>query len=167
MQNNFHKFVNSKRTVSLLPALMSFNGTDSSGNSEIPNLFADYFQRNFSIARLQIIWLHRVYITLWYQTQKNVRNCHFQGRTSEYLIYSHNLENADSSIDIVVLCDQRLHFNLQIELSIKKAKSALAFIKRWSKNLNDQYAIKRLYMSLARPLPRSCGLLPVGVTLIQ
>ena len=46
----FFKFVNSKRKISAHPSFVSFNGSDSSDDFEISNLFAEYFRRNFSSA---------------------------------------------------------------------------------------------------------------------
>ncbi|KAL9917892.1 uncharacterized protein ACN427_000469 [Glossina fuscipes fuscipes] len=71
---------------------------------------------------------------------------------TQYFIDSHKLEDVDSITDLGVLFDHRLRFNLHIELSISKARSALGFIKRWSKELDDPYITKRLYMCLVRPI---------------
>lgn len=50
-------------------------------------------------------------------------------------------------MNIGVLFDRRLSFNLPIDLFANKASSVLVFIKRWSKELDDPCFAKRLYMS--------------------
>ncbi|KAL9883656.1 uncharacterized protein ACN427_010864 isoform 1-T2 [Glossina fuscipes fuscipes] len=51
----FFEFVNSKRKISTYPSHVSFNGSDSSEDFEISNLFAEYFRRNISIANFDLL----------------------------------------------------------------------------------------------------------------
>ncbi|KAL9873934.1 uncharacterized protein ACN2A1_014095 isoform 1-T3 [Glossina fuscipes fuscipes] len=51
----FFEFVNCKRKISTYPSHVSFNGSDSSEDFEILNLFAEYFRRNFSIANFDLL----------------------------------------------------------------------------------------------------------------
>lgn len=76
------------------------------------------------------------------------RSRHIQ---SDYFVGSYKLENVDSFIDLGVILDNKLRFNLHIESSVNKAKSLLGFIKRWSKEFEDPYVTKRLFTSLVRP----------------
>lgn len=54
----------------------------------------------------------------------------------EYYIGPHKLESVDSFVDLGVILDHKLRFNLHIDACINKAKSLLGFIKRWSKEFN-------------------------------
>lgn len=73
------------------------------------------------------------------------------GLNIDYLISSHKLEDVSSFLDLGVLLDQRLRFDLHINSCINKARSLLGFIKRWSKEFDDPYLTKRLFVSLVRP----------------
>ena len=70
---------------------------------------------------------------------------------TNYFIGSYKLDNVDSFVDLGVISDDKLRFNLHIESCVNKAKSLLGFIKRWSKELDDPYVTKRLFVSLVRP----------------
>lgn len=69
----------------------------------------------------------------------------------DYFIGTYMLENVESFTDLGVLLDHRLSFNLHVNSCVNKAKSLLGFMKRWSKEFNDPYVTKSLYMSLVRP----------------
>lgn len=69
-----------------------------------------------------------------------------------YTIDSYDLEEVKSFVDLGVLLDQKLRFNLHIESIVNKAYSMLGFIKRWSKEFNDPYITKTLFESLVRPI---------------
>lgn len=58
------------------------------------------------------------------------------------------LEKLDTFMDLRVLLDERRRFNLRSELSLVKARPAVSFVKRWSKELNDPYIRKGSYLSL-------------------
>lgn len=47
-------------------------------------------------------------------------------------------------MDLGVLFDQRLHFNLHFELVINKARAAFGFIELWSEQVDDPYVTKCL-----------------------
>lgn len=70
---------------------------------------------------------------------------------SDYFIGSYKLDNVDSFVDLGVILDRKLSFNLHIDSCVNKAKSLLGFIKRWSKEFDDPYVTKRLFISLVRP----------------
>lgn len=69
-----------------------------------------------------------------------------------YTIGSSELEEVNSFVDLGVLLDQKLRFNLHIESIVNKAHSMLGFIKRWSKEFNDPYITRALFVSLVRPI---------------
>lgn len=69
----------------------------------------------------------------------------------DYFIGAYRLENVESFTDLGVLLDHKLSFNLHINSCVNKAKSLLGFMKRWSKEFNDPYVTKNLYINLVRP----------------
>lgn len=69
---------------------------------------------------------------------------------TQYYINNYELENVSSFRDLGVIFDPKLRFHLHIESTVNKAKSILGFVKRWSKEFQDHYIAKRLYMSLVR-----------------
>lgn len=69
----------------------------------------------------------------------------------EYSVGSYILEGVNSFVDLGVVLDQRLRFHLHIDSIINKALSILGFIKRWSKEFDDPYITKILFISLVRP----------------
>ena len=71
---------------------------------------------------------------------------------SNYYIGSYKLDNVESFVDLGVILDPKLRFHLHIDSCVNKAKSLLGFIKRWSKEFNDPYVTKRLFVSLVRPV---------------
>lgn len=73
------------------------------------------------------------------------------GLNFDYFISSHKVENVSSFLDLGVLLDHRLRFDLHINSCINKARSLLGFIKRWAKEFDDPYLTKRLFVSLVRP----------------
>jgi len=50
--------------------------------------------------------------------------------------------------DLGVILDHKHRFKDHISTKPNKARSLLAFIKRWSKEFDDPYTIKVLYVSL-------------------
>lgn len=71
---------------------------------------------------------------------------------NDYLIGSYKLENVLSFNDLGVLLDHRLNFNLHINSCVNRAKSLLGFMKRWSREFDDPYVTKNLFISLVRPV---------------
>ena len=71
---------------------------------------------------------------------------------SDYFIGSYKLDNVDSFSDLGVILDPKLRFHLHIDSCVNKAKSLLGFIKRWSKEFDDPYVTKRLFVSIVRPV---------------
>jgi hypothetical protein len=69
-----------------------------------------------------------------------------------YAINSYNLDIVESIVDLGILLDRKLRFNLHINQICSKANTALGFIKRWAKEFNDPYLTKMLYTSLVRPI---------------
>jgi len=48
--------------------------------------------------------------------------------------------------------DPRLKFSDHITTMVNIARGVLAFIKRWSKEIDDPYVTKTLFISLVRPI---------------
>lgn len=71
---------------------------------------------------------------------------------TSYIIGDSVLENVYSFCDLGVTVDAKLNFNLHIDACISKSSSMLGFIKRWSREFDDPYLAKHLYMSLVRPI---------------
>lgn len=88
----------------------------------------------------------------------NIKKCKIMqfSRTSAfttiYFLGDYQLEGVDRFLDLGILFDQKMNFLLHITGSINKARVALGYIKRWSKEFNDPYIMKALYMSLVRPI---------------
>jgi len=59
--------------------------------------------------------------------------------------------------DLGVLFDHRLSFKDHISTITNKARSLLAFMKRWSREFDDPYTTKLLYVSLVRPSMEYCS----------
>lgn len=71
---------------------------------------------------------------------------------ANYVIGDHQLDLVESFLDLGILLDPKLNFIDHITFAINKARATLGFIKRWSKEFNDPYIGKALYMSLVRPI---------------
>ena len=74
-----------------------------------------------------------------------------------YTIDSTLLQRITSVKDLGVLFDCKLNFNLHISTIVNEAKGVLGFIKRWSKEFNDPFTTKLLYVSLVRPILEYCS----------
>jgi len=68
-----------------------------------------------------------------------------------YYLNGVHIENVTEMRDLGVIMDPKLKFVVHINAVVCKARSMLAFIKRWSKEFNDPYITKLLYTSLVRP----------------
>lgn len=82
---------------------------------------------------------------------KKLSFCRSIALNFDYFINSYKLESVPSFMDLGVLLDRKLRFDLHIDSCICKARSLLAFIKRWAKEFDDPYITKRLFVSLVRP----------------
>jgi hypothetical protein len=69
----------------------------------------------------------------------------------QYFIGDSVLERVDVIIDLGVLIDSRMTFVNHIELIVSKSPRMLGFIKRISREFNDPYTYKKLYVALVRP----------------
>lgn len=69
-----------------------------------------------------------------------------------YKIDENQLESLNSFVDLGVTMDPKLRFHTHINRITNKASSVLGFIKRWSKEFNDPYVTKLLFISLVRPI---------------
>jgi len=58
--------------------------------------------------------------------------------------------------DLVVLLDPRLKFADHISSVVNKTRGEFGLIKRWSKEFDDPYITKSLFISLVRPI-LECG----------
>lgn len=76
----------------------------------------------------------------------------FQLPPRTYLIDNVPVPSVDSLCDLGIICDRELNFRSHIDTSIKRANSALGFVKRWSKEFSDPYVTKSLYTTFVRPL---------------
>ena len=77
-------------------------------------------------------------------------------RTNPYLasysLYGGPLDRITAVDDLGILLDHKLKFSDHIFKMVNKAMSVLGFIKRWSKEFDDPYITKTLYISLVRPI---------------
>lgn len=69
-----------------------------------------------------------------------------------YSIYGDIIEKVTVIKDLGVILDRSLSFKNHIELISTRAKSRLAWIKRFSKEFNDPWVIKKLYMTFVLPI---------------
>lgn len=70
----------------------------------------------------------------------------------EYIVSDQVLERCSIFSDLGVLFDPKLSFTPHIDSMVSKASSRLGLIKRWSKELNDPYVTKSLYVGLVRSI---------------
>lgn len=82
---------------------------------------------------------------------KKLSFCRSTALNFTYSVDSHILENVFTFVDLGIILDSKLRFDLHINSCINKARSTLAFIKRWSKEFDDPYLTKRLFETLVRP----------------
>jgi hypothetical protein len=68
-----------------------------------------------------------------------------------YRIGGHELERVEEIKDLGVYLDRKMTFLTHIETIISKSARMLGFIKRLSKEFQDPYTLKTLYVSLVRP----------------
>lgn len=82
----------------------------------------------------------------------NVRLCHFVELSTEYpyTVDSSVLERVESFVDLGVVFDPKLTFNRHIDMIFCKANSRFGMIKRWSRDFNDPFVTKTLFVSLVR-----------------
>nr|AMS38367.1 hypothetical protein [Bactrocera tryoni] len=71
---------------------------------------------------------------------------------TSYAIQNFRLEQVCSFVDLGVTMDPKLNFNLHASSTVFKAKGALSFVKRWSKEFRDPLTTKILFTSLVRPI---------------
>ena len=69
-----------------------------------------------------------------------------------YTINDYQLVRVDTFLDLGILLDSKLNFISHVTATVNKARGVLGFVKRWSKEFNDPYVTKSLYMSLVRPI---------------
>lgn len=89
----------------------------------------------------------------------NVKKCKVLtfARSKNWINYNYNLnstviERVYQFKDLGVLFDPKLSFSLHIESIHSKAMSRLGMIKRWSKEFNDFFITKCLFVSLVRSI---------------
>lgn len=70
----------------------------------------------------------------------------------DYSLGGSTLESVDSIVDLGVLLDRKLEFDLHINTMVNKAYGVLGFMKRWAKEFSDPYVTKQLFTSLVRPI---------------
>jgi len=68
-----------------------------------------------------------------------------------YFLNGVRIENVTEMRDLGVIMDPKLRFVTHINAVVCKARSMLAFIKRWAKEFKDPYITKLLFTSLVRP----------------
>ena len=76
-------------------------------------------------------------------------------RTVEMYDYNLNgrpLERVSNFCDLGVWFDTKLCFNRHIDITTRKASSCLGMIKRWSKEFDDPYVTKSLYVCFVRSI---------------
>lgn len=69
-----------------------------------------------------------------------------------YYLDSSLLNRVESVRDLGVILDCKLTFKPHYDLIINKANSTLGFVKRWSKEFDDPYVTKHLYVTFVRPI---------------
>jgi hypothetical protein len=69
----------------------------------------------------------------------------------QYIIDDSDLERFDVINDLGVPVDSRMTFVGRIETIVSKSASMLGFIKRISREFNDPYTYKTLYVAFVRP----------------
>lgn len=75
-------------------------------------------------------------------------------KTTPRLYYLHNqpIQIVEKIRDLGLLCDRELKFLFHMDEIIRKANSALGFVKRWSKEFSNPYVTRSLYIAFVRPL---------------
>lgn len=73
-------------------------------------------------------------------------------KLATYTLNCCSLERINSVDDLGIRLDPKLDFIDHISCMVNKARSMLGFIKRWSKEFDDPYVTKTLYISLVRPI---------------
>jgi len=74
-----------------------------------------------------------------------------------YSIGNNALERSFPVQDLGVLFDHKLSFKYHISTIANKARSLLAFMKRWLREFGDPYTTKPLYVCLVRPSMEYCS----------
>jgi hypothetical protein len=69
----------------------------------------------------------------------------------QYVIGDSDLERIDVINDLGVLVDRRMTFLNHIESIVSKSVRILGFIKRISREFNEPYTYKTLYVAFVRP----------------
>jgi len=67
------------------------------------------------------------------------------------------LDRISHAVDLGVHMDPKLKFSDHITTITIKARGVLTFIKRWSKEFDDPYVTKTLFISLVRPILEYCA----------
>lgn len=70
----------------------------------------------------------------------------------DYVLGSSNIARVDKFCDLGVIFDSKLTFIDHIDSITSRASSRLGMIKRWTKEFNDPYVAKCLYVSLVRSI---------------
>jgi len=69
-----------------------------------------------------------------------------------YTLSGCSLDRITRVDDLGVILDPKLKFSDHISSIVNKARGVLGFIKRWSKEFDDLYLTKTLFISLVRPI---------------
>lgn len=69
-----------------------------------------------------------------------------------YVLGCHNIKRVDKFSDLGVIFDPKLSFTDHIDSISSRASSRLGMIKRWTKEFNDPFVAKTLYVSLVRSI---------------
>jgi len=77
---------------------------------------------------------------------------------STYTLSGCVLDRITHADDLGVYMDPKLKFSDHITSMVNKARGVLGFIKRWSKEFDDPYVTKTLFISLTRPSLEYCAL---------
>lgn len=69
-----------------------------------------------------------------------------------YCIGRETISRVTQLRDLGVILDEKMNFKSHIDFMVSKAKSRLAWIKRFSYEFNDPWVIKKLYMTFVLPI---------------
>ena len=97
-------------------------------------------------------WCHANLLTVNVSKCKQMSFSWREIRHRQYNLNGTDLDSVTEFRDLGVLVDNKLRFNLHIQNIVGKAKAALGFMKRWSREFNDAYVTKLLFMTIVRPI---------------
>ena len=97
-------------------------------------------------------WCQLNLLQLNFKKCKIITFCRTSGHVTNYFLGDRSVERVNSVVDLGVLLDSKLRFNLHIDSIINKAFNRLSCIKRFAKEFNDPYVTKLLFTSLVRPI---------------